>query len=118
MVLNRYPLWKNLLVVIVVVISFFYAAPNLYGEDPAVQISGSSVATPVGDTTINTVNQVLQKDQIHVKSIEQDEHNLLIRFASTDDQLKAKEAIQETLGKDYLVAINLAPATPELAESH
>lgn len=113
MVLNRYPLWKNLLVVIVVVISFFYAAPNLYGEDPAVQISGSSVATPVGDTTINTVNQVLQKDQIHVKSIEQDEHNLLIRFASTDDQLKAKEAIQETLGKDYLVAINLAPATPE-----
>lgn len=112
MVLNRYPLWKNLLVIFVVLISFFYAAPILYGDDPAVQISGANAAIALNDSTTETVKQVLQKEQINAKQMQLENHSILVRFASTDDQLKAKEAIQLALGDDYLVALNLAPSTP------
>jgi preprotein translocase subunit SecD len=112
MVLNRYPLWKSLLVVFVVFIAFLYAAPNLFGDDPAVQISGSSADIPVNEATVQTINQALDKAQVHYKQVQQENRSLLLRFSSTDDQLKAKETIQEALGQNYLVALNLAPATP------
>lgn len=112
MVLNRYPLWKNLLVIFVTLIAFVYAAPILYGDDPAVQISGANPAIALNDSTMNVVNQVLQKDQIKYKQLQHQDRSLLLRFASTDDQLKAKEDIQDALGADYLVALNLAAATP------
>jgi preprotein translocase subunit SecD len=112
MVLNRFPLWKNLLVVIVIVFAFFYAAPNLFPEDPAVQVSGASATIPVDANTIDKIKQVLQTVQAPYLQLQQQEHGILLRFASTDIQLKAKEAIQETLGDDYLVALNLAPSTP------
>lgn len=117
MVLNRYPMWKNLVVVFVILIAFLYAAPNLYGDVPAVQISGSNPAIPVDDKTINTVKQTLQTIQIKNQKMEQQDHSLLVTFSSTDDQLKAKEAIQEALGSDYLVALNLAPTTPDWLRS-
>lgn len=111
--LNRYPLWKNLLILVVVVIAFIYAAPNLYGDDPAVQISGANATTAINDNTINLVKQKLQAANIAYKELQQDNRNLLIRFTSNDTQLKAKELLQETLGNDYLVALNLAPTTPD-----
>jgi preprotein translocase subunit SecD len=111
MVLNRYPLWKNLLVVIVVFIGFLYAAPNLYGDVPAVQVSGTNNVA-VDEATLNTIKQTLAAEQITPKDIQNENHNLLIRFDNTDVQLKAKEAIQAALGDNYLVALNLAPTTP------
>jgi preprotein translocase subunit SecD len=112
MALNRFPLWKYFLVIFVVAIGFLYAAPNLYGDDPAVQISGANAAIVPDEATINAIKQALQTAQINYKNIEYQDRSLLVRFTSTDVQLKAKELIQETLGKDYLVALNLAATTP------
>ena len=113
MVFNRYPVWKNLLVLVVMVVAFFYAAPNLFGYDPAVQISGANAAISVTDATVTSAKQALQTVQINVKKVEWQNHSLLLRFTSTDDQLKGREAIQQVLGSDYLVALNLASRTPE-----
>lgn len=113
MVLNRFPLWKNILVIVVMVIAFFYAAPNLFPEDPAVQISGASATTSVDENTIDKIKQSLQAAQIPFLSLQQQDRSLLVRFASTDTQFKAKELIQQTLGESYLVALNLAPTTPD-----
>lgn len=113
MVLNRFPWWKNLLIIVVIFIGFLYAVPNLYGEDPSVQVAGASATIPIDATTIQTINQTLQNIQLQAKKLEQNNRSLLLRFNSTDDQLKAKEALQATLGSDYLVALNLAPATPD-----
>lgn len=112
MVFNRYPLWKNLLVLIVMIVAFIYAAPNLFGYDPAIQISGANAAIPVTESTVTTAEQALQTAQIHIKKAEWQNHSVLLRFTSTDDQLKGREAIQQALGNDYLVALNLASRTP------
>lgn len=112
MVLNRFPLWKYLLVIFVVAIGFLYAAPNLYGDDPAVQISGASATVVPNDETINQIKQALQTANLQYKNIEYQDRSLLVRFNSTDIQLKAKDLIQTTLGNNYLVALNLAATTP------
>ncbi len=117
MILNRYPWWKNLLVFVVVLIAFIYALPNVYGEDPAVQVSGTNAAVVVDQNKVNLIKQTLQTAKIKYDNLQMDNQNLLIRFSSTDEQLKAKEIIQQTLGEDYLVALNLAPATPNWLKS-
>lgn len=110
--INRYPLWKYLLIVVVMVASFLYAAPNIYGEYPAVQIMASGGAT-VDDATLNTATAALQEAGVsHLDTLFQGD-TLLFRFKSTDIQLKAKDLIQHALGDNYLVALNLSPATPE-----
>lgn len=117
MVLNRYPLWKNILIVVVILIAFVYATPNLFVPDPAVQISGANAAIPVNDATLDTIKKTLEKDQISYLKIEPQDRSLLVRFPSTDVQLKAKDDIQDALGNDYLVALNLAPSTPNWLRS-
>lgn len=112
MLLNHYPWWKNLIVIAVVVIGFVCAAPNLYPNDPAVQVTAASGTVTVNDNTINTIKQVLQNANIHPKLVQQEGANLLLRFNSTDDQLHAKDLLLQALGQQYLVAINLLPATP------
>lgn len=112
MLLNKYPLWKNILIVIILIAGIIYAAPNLYGEDPAVQISGSAT-TPINSSTIQLVQSALQSAAITSKSIQQTGPELLVRFFNTDSQLKAKDVIKAALGDDYTVAINLAPSTPK-----
>lgn len=113
MVLNRYPLWKNILILCVVLIACIYAAPIFFGDEPAVQISGVNAAVMVNQTTAAKVKQILEGAGIPYKGLEQQSHSLLVRFSSEDIQLKAKERIQEALGADYLVALNLAAKTPE-----
>lgn len=112
MVLNRYPLWKYLLIVGVIAIAFLYATPNLFGDDPAVQISSDNPAVAVDAGTITTIRQALQAQGITPKLVQLEGRSLLLRFSSTDVQLKAKELIQATLGENYLVALNLASSTP------
>ncbi len=109
--INRYPWWKNALVVIVIGIAVLYSVPNLYGEDPALQISGTRMAT-VDATTLQTVEVALREAKLDTKSIALTPLGLLARFTNTEDQLKAQAIVRERLGDDYVVALNLAPSTP------
>ncbi|MCD6056168.1 MAG: hypothetical protein K0R12_1130 [Gammaproteobacteria bacterium] len=109
---NKYPLWKYLVLVVLVVFCFIYAIPNLYGDDPAVQISGLGT-TEANQDTVNTVKTVLNKASLSYKSLQVEQNNLLlVRFADPAVQLQAQEYIKAALGDDYTVALNLAPATP------
>lgn len=114
--LNKYPLWKNLLVIFVVLLAALYALPNIYGEDPAVQISANRNAT-IDTSTMDRVKNSLENVGIQAKSIALEEEQLLVRLNSDDEQLKARETILESLGDNYIVALNLAPATPEWLKS-
>jgi len=109
--MNQYPLWKYLLLAFLLVIGVVYALPNLYGEDPALQISGSRNAT-MDATVRDNVLGVLKTADIPVKSTELKPGQLLIRFNDTETQIKAVDFVKSTLGTDYTVALNLAPATP------
>jgi preprotein translocase subunit SecD len=114
--INRYSLWKYVLIVVVIFAAFIYAAPNLYGEYSAVQITGAN-ATVVDNVVLDNVTHALQAADIPYVNAQFQAQSLLVRFSSTDAQLKAKEVIQTTLGDRYLVALNLASATPEWLKS-
>lgn len=109
--MNRYPWWKNLLICIVVAIGLLYALPNLYGEDPAVQISPTRTAV-LNQDVYNRVVSRLEAENVSYERLELAENRLLVRFPDTETQLKAADILQETLGRDFVVALNLAPATP------
>jgi preprotein translocase subunit SecD len=115
-VLNKYPLWKNLLVIFVVLVAALYALPNIYGEDPAVQISADRNAT-IDASTMDRVRNTLDSVGIEPKSVSLENEQLLVRLNSDNEQLKARETILDSLGDDYIVALNLAPATPEWLKS-
>ncbi|PJG82102.1 protein translocase subunit SecD [Caviibacterium pharyngocola] len=110
--LNRYPLWKNLMVILVIAIGLLYSLPNLYGEDPAVQISGTR-GQEVKTAELGDVQTLLAENNLPLKSIVLENGSILARFNNTDDQLLAKDKITEKLGNNYSVALNLAPATPK-----
>ncbi|WP_448247104.1 protein translocase subunit SecD [Thalassotalea agariperforans] len=110
--LNKYPLWKTLMVLFIVAIGALYALPNKYGEDPAVQISGLR-GVEVSAQTLDSVKSVLDEKNISYLSMALDEGQVLIRFSDTDQQLKARDLIDESIGDGYSVAINLTPATPD-----
>ncbi|EGT5682123.1 protein translocase subunit SecD [Cronobacter turicensis] len=109
--LNRYPLWKYLMLVAVLIVGLLYALPNLYGEDPAVQITGAR-GVAASEQTLIQVQNTLQKEKISAKSVALEEGAILARFDSTDTQLRAREALMSTMGDQFVVALNLAPATP------
>lgn len=109
--INRYPIWKYILIVVVIFAAFIYAAPNIYGEYPAVQIMGAN-ATTVDNQTLSRVVTALDKAELPYVDAQFQRDTLLIRFKSTDVQLQAKEIIQTVLGDNYLVALNLSPAMP------
>ncbi|ACH66229.1 protein-export membrane protein SecD [Aliivibrio fischeri MJ11] len=100
------------MVVSVLLISALYALPNLYGEDPAVQITGSR-GTEVQTSTLDVVAENLKNNDIDYKSIAFENGSVLVRFNDTDSQISARDIINESLGKDYVVALNLAPLTPD-----
>ncbi|MBL4741889.1 MAG: protein translocase subunit SecD [Idiomarina sp.] len=110
--LNKYPLWKNLLVIFVVLVAALYALPNIYGEDPAVQISADRQAT-IDTATLDRVRNTLSSENISPKSVALEEQQILVRLNSDNEQLKAREALVDALGDNYIVALDLAPATPE-----
>ncbi len=110
--LNQYPLWKYLLILVVVVVGGIYALPNLYGEDPALQISATRGAS-ADQSTVSRVEAILDEAGLKPKRIERDARGILVRFHNTEDQLKAQDLVRDALGQNYVVALNLAPATPE-----
>ncbi len=108
--LNRYPLWKNLLVLIVVLLGFLYSLPNLYPDDPALQISHESLELTEGDMPVITT--ALEAAQVDFFGEENTDGSVLVRLGSLEDQLRAKTAIEDALTDDFIVALNLAPTTP------
>ncbi|MCX9572948.1 protein translocase subunit SecD [Vibrio cholerae] len=114
--LNRYPLWKYLMVMLTIAVAALYALPNIYGEDPAIQITGARGAS-VDMSTLDAVTDALNKAQLSQKSIALENGSILVRFNDTDTQISARDIINEALGKDKIVALNLAPSTPDWLES-
>lgn len=109
--MNRYPLWKYIFIVISCVIALTYALPNMYGKVPAVQISANRGAE-VSDLTKFQVEAALESAKVKPVSYELGEDKLTVKFHDTEVQLKAQAAIQKELGASYVVALNLASATP------
>ncbi|TLX59606.1 protein translocase subunit SecD [Stutzerimonas nosocomialis] len=113
--LNRFPLWKYLLILAVLAVAFVYSAPNLYPDDPAIQITGSTAALQVEQADLDRARTALEQAGIAVKSAEQAEQGRggLLRLERQSDQLPAKDIVRRALGDQYVVALNLAPTTPD-----
>ncbi|MEJ8568546.1 protein translocase subunit SecD [Elongatibacter sediminis] len=110
--MNQYPAWKYALILAVLLCGAIYALPNLYGEDPALQVtSARGFALPLDLTT--TIDDALVVEKISYKSREQAGNRLLYRFSSAEDQLLAADVVKAKLGEQYIVALNLAHATPD-----
>ena len=110
---NKFPLWKNVLILLVVTFGFIYAAPNLYPPDPAVQLSGQSGAMVIDQAILDKVESSLDEAGIEYFAGEADGSTALVRLRDGGLQLRAKEVIQAEMGGDYIVALNLAPTTPD-----
>ncbi len=112
--LNKYPLWKYLLVLLVVVLGLFYAAPNLYAPDPALQITGESSAQLIDEDIMSRARKSLDDSGIEYfgETIAPDGRNGLIRLRDNEVQLAAQARVSRALGDGFIVALNLAPTTP------
>ena len=108
--MNRYPVWKYILVLVVIVVSAIMALPNLYGKDPALQVSTS--VGEISDLTRLQIETALDKAGIKATSYDPGTNNLIVRFADEVTQLRAQDVVEKSLGRGYVVALNLAPATP------
>ncbi|WP_312975281.1 protein translocase subunit SecD [Stutzerimonas nitrititolerans] len=113
--LNRFPLWKYLLILVVLAVACIYSAPNLYPDDPAVQITGATTSLNVTEADLSRAGAALEEAGIEVKETSLDEQGRggLLRLEHQDDQLPAKDVIRRALGDAYVVALNLAPTTPD-----
>lgn len=104
------------MIVVVLTVSLIYALPNIYPEDPSLQISAMRGAEVSADK-VAVIEQALQQQQLAVKSVALEKGQILARFSSAEDQLKAREVITQALGADYVTALNMAPATPAWLDS-
>jgi preprotein translocase subunit SecD len=113
--LNKYPLWKYLLVVFFVLLGLFYAAPNLYAPDPALQITGESSAQLIDDDILGRALAALDEAGIEHfdPAVDESGRNALIRLRDKDEQLPAQARVSRALGDGFIVALNLAPTTPD-----
>jgi preprotein translocase subunit SecD len=109
--MNRYPWWANLTIALAVLLGALYALPNLYGTDPALQVSGQR-GRVVDDATVKQIDAALVAAGVPAKAHTLAAENLTLRFADTDQQLKAQDAVRAALGSDFTVALNLVPAAP------
>ncbi len=116
--MNRYPVWKYLVMVITLVIAALYTLPNFFGEAPAVQVSSLKTTTKVDSATVTRVEEALKAAGLQAEQVSLDGSSVRARFTNTDNQLKAKDAIQRALITDaadptYIVALNLLSRSPE-----
>lgn len=109
----RYPAWKYILILVVLVISTLYALPSLYPDEPAVQISGAKAGTTIDQSVIQKAEQILKSENISSHDNTFTNNAALLRLNTSEAQLKAKDVLSKGLGENYTVALNLAPTTPE-----
>lgn len=110
--MNKFPLWKYLIIIAAVVLGFIYTLPNFYGETPAVQISAGHSSAVLDNNTLASINDYLSQNQITPNGEIFDGKTLKLRFADTDIQLRARDLISQKLGDNYVVALNLVPSSP------
>ena len=111
--LNRYPLWKNLLIIVGLALGGLYALPNLYPDDLAIQISGARSATLIDEQVRDEAVDALNQANLNTIGVELSDKNLLVRVANSEAQLRAKAVLSDALGDNYVTALNLAPTTPD-----
>ena len=114
---NKFPVWKNALIILVVALGFIYAGPNIYPPDPAVQVSGQSGAMLIDQAVLDKASAALDSAEIDYFGGESDGESALLRLNDIAQQLRAKEVIQAEMGGDYIVALNLAQTTPRWLSS-
>ena len=124
--MNRYPLWKYVLILLVLCMGVLYTVPNFFGESPAVQISSAKATLKLGPDTVSRARAALEKSGVQVETIFYEDlgnsGTVRARFATTDLQFKAKSALEQGLNSDpsdpsYLIAFNLLPNTPGWLQS-
>ncbi|MDC0446318.1 protein translocase subunit SecD [Gammaproteobacteria bacterium] len=114
--MNHYAGWKNALIAVFLFISALYALPNIFGSDLSVQIS-STGENPITGSDAEKVESILRKENIKAKSVEMVNRRVLVRFNDSETQLNAKEVLKDELGRNYVTALNLAPAIPNWLSS-
>jgi len=110
--MNRFPLWKYVLIGITLVVAFLYTLPNFFGEVPAVQVSPVCTSEKVDTALLGQVESALKAAQVAYNAVELAGNSIKVRLASTDVQIKAKDVLQNNLGERYTVALNLVSASP------
>lgn len=115
--MNRYPLWKNIFVVFMILMGLIYTIPNMFGESPAIQVTPAKSTSKVDPALLAQVEQILQQEKIAYDGIYLDARGVKARFANTDTQIKAKDVLQANLSSDYTVALNLLSRSPEWLRS-
>jgi preprotein translocase subunit SecD len=111
--MNRYPLWKYIIIAVALVLATIYTLPNFYGETPAVQVSSTRQSIPVDTALMGQVEGALKTQGITPDGLFLDNNSLKVRFHDTDTQIRARDAIQHALGDNYIIALNLLSASPE-----
>jgi preprotein translocase subunit SecD len=115
--MNRYPMWKNILVAVMILIGLIYTIPNFFGESPAVQITPAKSTTKLDSALLGQVEDIFKQEKIEYDGVYLDARGVKARFANTDTQIKAKDMLQSHLGKDYTVALNLLSRSPSWLRS-
>src|SRR5436190_22775402 len=111
--MNRYPVWKYVLIAVALVVGIFYTLPNLFPEVPAVQVSSSKASTKVDAALLGTIEDSLKAASIPIRGAALDATGIKVRFPDPDTQLKAKDVLQGKLGDDYIVEVNLLSSSPQ-----
>jgi len=110
--MNRYPLWKYLIIAVALAVGVVFTIPNFFPEVPAVQVSSSKAAVKIDNALLSTIEDALKAAAIPYRGATLDATGIKLRFADPDTQLKAKDAVQAKLGDNYIVALNLLSASP------
>lgn len=111
--MNRYPLWKYILVFVALLFGAIYAMPNLFGESPAVQISSAKSSVKLEPTLLGQVEDALKTANLPYEGLTFEPSGVKVRFADTDIQIKAKDILSQRFDKDYVVALNLVSRSPD-----
>ena len=115
--MNRYPMWKNILVAIMILIGLIYTIPNFFGESPAVQITTTKSTSTLNPALLAQVEDIFKQEKIQYDGVYLDARGVKARFANTDTQIRAKDVLQASLGSDYTVALNLLSRSPNWLRS-
>ena len=120
--MNRYPVWKYVVMAVALVIATLYTLPNFFGEAPAVQVSAARTSTQINLGTVTAIEGALQAANLKPEAVQFEANSVKARFASTDQQIKARDAIEHALNPNaqapgYVVALNLVPRTPAWLQS-
>ena len=115
--MNRYPLWKYLIVLVALVLGVLYSLPNLFGESPAVQVSPTKATIEVDTALLERVETALKQANVPYETIVLDPTGVKVRFPTPETQIRAKDVLQNALGDDYVIALNLLSRSPEWLSS-